>query len=159
MKFGVLGKIKQEYTTNEAIEDFIRDLVGSTRCNLQFNESEIGEQGDRYMIRMVHLCLPEYNDPTNFREKFTRMFQNVVPGSYPKEEVSFNLNQNQNQIVVVAVTAGFPLRLVSNVAVLKEKYQEKLVGQNAALNKMILHTESFENDLPDLYENSIENNK
>jgi hypothetical protein len=53
---------------------------------------------------------------------------------------------------VVAAASGFPLRYVANVANLKQKYDSKLIGPQAALNKMVLHTESFRKPLPSLFE-------
>ena len=145
----ILEKIKQEYNTDERLEEFIRNLVRSAQCYLQFNDSEIGQQGGSDMMRMIQLCLPDYNDPTNFRQKFITMFRDIAPGFDPGQDLS--VNYKVNQIVVIAAASGFPLRYVSNVSVLKEKYREMLIGTQTALNKMVLHTESFVNELPELF--------
>jgi len=149
----ILEKIKQEYNTDDRLEEFIRNLVRSAQCYLQFNDSEIGQQGGSDMMRMIQLCLPEYNDPTNFRQKFINKFRDIAPGFDVNEDLS--VNYKVNQIVVIAAASAFPLRYVSNVATLKEKYREMLKGEQAALNKMVLHTESFVNELPELFYESM----
>ncbi|MDR0507909.1 MAG: tubulin-like doman-containing protein [Dysgonamonadaceae bacterium] len=153
----ILEKIKQEYNTDERLENFIRNIVQSAQCYLQFNPDEIAKVlpgGNTQMMRMVQLSLPEYNDQSNFRQKFINTFQQICPGFTPTSDLS--VNYKSNQIVVVAAASGFPLRFVANVANLKEKYDEKLIGQNAALNKMVLHTETHPKPLPELFAKSIE---
>jgi hypothetical protein len=153
----ILEKIKQEYNTDTLLEGFIEEIVNSAKCYLQFNSEEVSKVfagSKNEMQRMVQLCLPEYNDSSNFRDKFIKMFQQKCPGFNPDMDLS--VNEQPNQIVVVAAASGFPLRFVASVANLREKYAEKLIGSDAALNKMLLHTESFTKKLPALFEQSIE---
>lgn len=156
LNVNILEKIKQEYNTDERLEDFVRDLVRSAQCYLQFNSEEIAKvlpTGSTSMMRMLQLSLPEYNDPTNFRKKFVDMFSRICPGFNANNDLS--TNYKANQIVVIAAASGFPLRFVANVANLKDKYEEALIGPKAGLNKMVLHTESFRKNLPPLFEKSI----
>ena len=62
-----------------------------------------------------------------------------------------------HQIVVIATASGFPLRYVANVKVLKQRYEDLLASPDKALNKMVLHTETFATPLPSLFE--LENNE
>jgi hypothetical protein len=156
LNVNILEKIKQEYNTTERLEEFVRGLVLSAQCYLQFNPEEIAKvlpSGNTQMMRMVQLSLPEYNDPTNFRQKFIDMFGLVSPGFNVGQDLS--TNYKANQIVVIAAASGFPLRFAANIANLKEKYEEMLIGPKAALNKMVLHTESLAKPLPSLFEKSI----
>lgn len=160
LSVNILEKIKQEYNSKERLEDFIRGLVKSAQCYLQFNPEEIAKvlpNGNTQMMRMIQLCLPEYNDPTNFRQKFIDMFGEICPGFNPTQDLS--VNYKANQIVVIAAASGFPLRFVANVANLKAKYDEMLIGPGAALNKMVLHTESFPKPLPALFEKALVDKK
>lgn len=153
----ILEKIKKEYNSDEALEEFIGNLVKSAQCYLQFNDEEIAKVipgNENKMMRMIQLCLPEYNDPSNFRDKFIRKFAEMCPGGSFNPGDCLATNYKPNQIVVVAAASGFPLRFVANVAVLKNKYEEKQIGQRAAHNKMVLHTESFREELPSLFEKS-----
>ncbi|PXV65009.1 tubulin-like protein [Dysgonomonas alginatilytica] len=160
LNVNILEKIKQEYNSDDRLEDFVRDLVRSAQCYLQFNNEEIAKvlpSGSTSMMRMIQLSLPEYNDPTNFRKKFVDMFGKICPGFNLNEDLS--TNYKANQIVVVAASSGFPLRFVANVANLKTKYEDMLIGPKASLNKMVLHTESFKKALPSLFEKSIAEKK
>lgn len=153
LNVNILEKIKQEYNSDERLEDFIRDLVRSSQCYLQFNQEEIAKvlpSGSTSMMRMLQLSLPKYDDSTNFRDKFINMFAQISPGFDPRVDVS--INYKENQIVVIAAASGFPLRFVSNLKKLKEVYDGMLIGPKAALNKMVLHTESFRKPLPYLFE-------
>lgn len=158
----ILEKIKKEYNSDETLEDFIGGLVKSAQCYLQFNDEEIAKVipgNENKMMRMIQLCLPEYNDPSNFRDKFIKKFAEMCPGGSFNPNDCLSTNYKPNQIVVVAAASGFPLRFVANVAVLKNKYEEKLIGQRAAHNKMVLHTETFREDLPSLFEKSADEKK
>ena len=73
-----------------------------------------------------------------------------------KEDVS--VNYKDNQIVVISANSGFPLRFLANVNVCKEKYDALVTPQNGkcTLNRMVLHTESFKEELPELFEEGPE---
>ena len=55
--------------------------------------------------------------------------------------------------MVVTAHSGFPLRYVDNVRVLKEKYD--ILTRNE-INRMVVHTESFSQALPTLFNKSNE---
>jgi hypothetical protein len=149
----ILEKIKQEYSSDESLGKFILDLVNSAKCYLQFNDPELSKStgdGNR-MMTMLQLSLPDYNDPSNFRQKFITTFAQSIQGDFnPNTDVS--VNYKSNQIVVVAATSGFPLRFLLNLETLKQVYDRKLTGDNKELHKMVLHTESFAKRLPELFE-------
>ena len=160
VKVNILEKIKQEYNTEERLEEFVKNLVSSAQCYLKFDDDQISKEfgGERTkMMRMVQLCLPEYNDPTNFRQKFIDMFKQISVGFNGKDDLA--VNYKANQIVVIAAASGFPLRFVSNVVDLKHRYDDMMIGPKAALNKMALHTESFAKKLPELFEKPVEETK
>lgn len=151
----VLEKIKQEYNTPERLEAFVRALFDSAQCYLQFDQQEMTKGTNQSQLkRMIQLCLPKYDDPSNFRQKFIDMFANVCAKQDFRADDCVSTNYKDNQIVVVAAASGFPLRYVANVANLRNKYDAKLIGPQAQLNKMVLHTESFRKPLPSLFEAS-----
>lgn len=154
----IVEKIKREYNTDDQLEAFITDLIRSTKCFLQFNAEEMASPNPEYAttkkISLVQLCIPEYNDPTNFREKFINMFAQCCPGFNPSQDVA--VSYKSNQIVLVAAAAAFPLRYVANVANLKTVYESKLIGPQAELNKMVMFTETHAKKLPELFAKSKE---
>lgn len=150
----ILEKIKQEYNTDEKLQNFVRSLVDSAKTFLQFNQRQVAmnfANAGGGMQSLIQLCLPEYpDDATGFRQKLIDAFAEAAPGFIPAQDVS--VNPKPNQIVVVAAKAGFPLRYVTNVEALKKKYEDMLHAQDKELNRMVLHTESFKDDLPSLFE-------
>lgn len=154
----ILEKLKQEFNTDEKLEQFVRQCVQQAQVNLQFNSEEQGKVFDNAggrMMKMIQLSIPKYEeDNSGFRDKLIRAFEHAYPGFNPKEDVS--VSHKKNQIVVVAAASGFPLRYVTNVKVIKEKYDALLASPDAILNKMVLHTESFNEPLPSLFEASTQ---
>jgi len=150
----IIEKLKQEYNTDEKLEQFVRQCVQQAQVNLQFNTEEQGKvfaNSGGGMMKMIQVSLPKFENDTNgFRDKLIKAFEQAYPGFNPKEDVS--VNYKQNQIVVVAAASGFPLRYVTNVKVIKQKYDTLLAAPDSALNKMVLHTESFKEPLPSLFE-------
>ncbi|NDV65269.1 tubulin-like doman-containing protein [Bacteroides sp. 224] len=139
----ILEKIKKSYTSDEQLEELIQYLVQSSQSYLQFNSEEVDKLAMKYGIPLRHvvqLSLPEYYDATNFRQKFIDMFKKACP----KFSVHSDLltNYKRTELVVVNATVGFPLSIVANIETLKDRYNEMLNGSEAALHKMMLHTES-----------------
>lgn len=151
----ILEKLRNEYSTDEKLETLVRGWVQEAQCYLQFNSEEQNkafENAGGGLMKMIQLRLPRFDeDKTDFRGKLVKMFTQVSPGFNPSEDVSESANPNQIQIIVAA--AGFPLRHISNVKVLKEKYDYLLSNPTeGTLNKMVLHTETFKKPLPSLFE-------
>lgn len=157
LKVNVLEKIKQECNTEELLEQYVQKIVNETKVFTQFNAEEMGKvvagQAVERMGRMFQLCIPEYNDPTNFRDKFIRKFAEQCPGFLP--DVDAVTNYRSSQIVVIAAAASFPLRYLQNIKFLEEKYKKLTLGNMGELNKCLLHTETFTRPLPPLFEASV----
>lgn len=152
----ILEKLKQEYNTEDKLEQLVRSMINSAKPYLQFNAEEQAKNfpGGGNMMQMVQLCIPKFEDDNSgFRDKLINAFVQIYPGFNPKEDVS--INYKNNQIVVVAAASGFPLRYVSNVKVLKKRYEDMLASPDSDLNKMVLHTETFAKPLPSLFEMDI----
>lgn len=150
----ILEKLKQEYNSEEKLEAFVRSLVQSAASYLEFNPEEqakVFTDNGGEMMPMLQLCLPAYNeDKSGFRNKLIEMFVKLAPGFKPEEDVAENYKSNQ--IVLVSAAAGFPLRYVANVKVLKQRYDAMLAAPDKELNRMVLHTETFAKPLPAVFE-------
>lgn len=153
----ILDKLKNELNTDEKMEAFVKQAVSQARPFVQLNNEEtnkIIEGNDGNMMSIVQLALPKAtNDSTQaFTSKLLEMFTQTVPGFVPKLDGDLSENFKQNQIVVVCAKAGFPIRYVENLKVLKDRYDRLLAAPQGALNRMVLHTESFARPLPPLFE-------
>lgn len=152
----ILEKLKSELNTEEKMEQFVKLVTQTSRTYVQFDATERamvipGNVGA--MMPMVQLALPEADERTSdFRQKLIDAFRKEVTGFDPKQDVA--VNYKDNQIVVISANSGFPLRFLANVKTAKEKYDALVTRQNEKhqLNTMVLHTESFKEELPDLYE-------
>lgn len=155
----VLERIKQECPTDQQLKAYLDKIVDSCRVFMQFNQSEFGRVPEGQQItnmgQGVQICLPEYDDPTNFRDKFIRLLRGKFAGTIFKEN-SIALNgRKKNQIVLIMINSGFPLRFIQNVNYLKEQYDGMISEHNVhgKLNKVLLHTESLSDRvLPSLFE-------
>ena len=149
----ILEKLKQELNSDEKLESFVKEIVALSSTYVQFNEEEkskIIAGNSTPMMSMLQLCLPAATDSTrDFRAKLVAAFRNHVPG-FTEDDVL--VNYKSNQIVAISCKSGFPLRFLANLKVLKNKYDLLMAAPEAELNRMVLHTESFEQPLPSLYE-------
>ena len=152
----IMEKLKTELNSDEKLEQFVK-LVTQTSCSyVQFNPEErvrviLGNTSQ--MMSMVQVYLPEsFEKKDSFRQKLIDTFVKEIPGFDPRLDLA--VNYKTNQIVVVSAHAGFPLRFLTNVKVCKEKYDALVSHLNSKheLNSMVLHTESFQEELPSLYE-------
>lgn len=159
----IMEKLKQELNTDEKLENFVKFVQSTSKSYVQFDADETamvipGNTGA--MMSMVQVALPKTDEKTNdFKERLIQAFEQNVPGFNKKEDVS--VNYKDNQIVVISANSGFPLRFLANVKACKEKYDALVTPQNAKckLNRMVLHTESFKEELPELFEESAEARK
>ncbi|MDY4527448.1 MAG: tubulin-like doman-containing protein [Parabacteroides sp.] len=156
LNVSILDKIQEECPTDEALEKYVKDQIERAKCFMQFDAAEMGKviagQAALGMTRMVQLCLPANSGDSQFRQKFINMFAQQCPGFNPATDVA--LNDKSNQMVIVSASFSMPLRYINNLKYLEEKYKELTHGPQAELNKVLLHTESFTNSLPELFEAS-----
>lgn len=159
----ILDKLKVDLNSDEKIEAFVDYIIDFSRSYVQFNSAETSKvinDNESKMMSMVQIALPkaESEPAQKFCNKLIAAFQNKVPGFIPKF-VDGDLSENvghPNQIVVVYANAGFPLRYLENMRMLKKKYDQLLASPQKELNKMVLHTESFSKPLPPIFEASPE---
>lgn len=150
----ILDKLRIDLNSDEKIEAFVDQLIRMARSYIQLNPGEtakvIGDNAGA-MMSMVQVALPQpkTKPEQNFINQLVKVFQNKVAG-FKDDDLS--VNPKSNQMVVVCANAGFPLRFLLNMTTLKEKYNKLLAAPQKELNRMVLHTESFEKPLPDLFE-------
>ena len=149
----ILEKLKQELITESQREDFVKNLVQSAKTYVQFNSAESSE--GETMMKMIQVSIPKGDQNTqDFRNELIRAFSNYTTGYNFEEKECVSEHYKPNEIVVMTACSGFPLRYLANMEVLKEKYDSLLVGNDGIFNRMLLHTESFddmEKSFPSLF--------
>lgn len=154
----ILDKLRIDLNSDEKIEAFVDQLIKMARSYIQLNPGEtakvIGDNAGTMMSMVqVALPLPVTDQERNFVNQLAGAFQNKVAGFVPTFiDGDLSVNFKPNQMIVVCANAGFPLRFLLNMTTLKEKYNRLLAAPQKELNRMVLHTESFERPLPDLFE-------
>lgn len=147
----ILDKLKDEYNTDSKLEMLVKGWVNNAQTYLPLNPEEqaktFGNAGGA-MQSMIQVSIPE-KEGDEFRSKVIQAIQGEFPGFNPQSDLS--VNPKSNQIVIVAASAGFPLRYSLNVKTLKAKYDHKL-AKDGQLARMSLHGETFSEPLPSLYE-------
>lgn len=146
----ILEKLRDELTSDDKLEEFVRMTIRKSGAWVQFNKDEVNKGGVT-MPSMVQLSIPKASESTQaFRDKLVQAFRAQIKGEFSeKEDVS--LNYNGNEIVCVSAYSGFPLRFVSNMTVLRDKYNYLLADTKGDMHRLLLHTESFDKDLPALF--------
>ena len=156
VQVNILDKLRNtECSTPEKMAKFSKAIYDAAQSYLTFNGSEEGQGSPETAAnhqKIIQISLPQYKDNDEFRNDFITAFGGSGNIPFNKDEDS-SVNFKSNQIVVVTAHSGFPLRYIDNVRVLKEKYD--ILTRNE-VNKMVVHTESFQKPLPALYARSKE---
>lgn len=150
----ILEKLSQELNSDAKLEEFVKQIIHTSSTYVQFNpeeKSKVFAGNTGAMMSMVQLSIPAADEKTAaFRQRLIDAFKTQIPNFSQKEDVSENYKSNQ--IVAISANSGFPLRYLANMSVLKEKYDALVNAPDGKFNRMVLHTESFKEPLPALFE-------
>ena len=139
----ILEKLKQELISETQREQFVKDLVQHAKTYVQFNNAEASE--GETMMKMIQVSIPKGDENTqDFRNELIKAFSQYTTGYNFVESECVSEHYKPNEIVAVTACSGFPLRYLANMTTLKEKYDSLLIGSNGIFNRMLLHTESFD---------------
>lgn len=150
----ILEKIKNDCPTDLQLEQFIKsNITDRAKSFLQFAVAEIGKNnGIGKPNEGYQLVIPD--EGGEFRKRFIEKFRSQF-SDRNAVSVSSSMTNKQNEIVVIAMKSGFPLRVIQNLKYLEEQYKALVSPHNkdAALNKVLLHTESLTSrELPSLFD-------
>lgn len=153
----ILDRIRQDFPTEALLEQYLMGIKQECKVQLQWSGEERGHGGVEGIARYgIQICLPQCTDNA-YRELFKRKCQDVFEGDM-FDNSSITRNSASNEILFLMVYSGFPLRFIQNVSLMKERYDNLTSTHNEAraLNKMLLHTETFANGaLPSIYQDGL----
>lgn len=154
----ILEKLKDELSSDEKLEEFVKLTIQKSGAWVQFNDNEVHKEGGVPMDSIVQLSIPESTNAKTkaFRDKLVQAFRAQIKGQF-SEKRDVSVNYSNKEIVCVSAYSGFPLRFVSNLTVLRNKNNHLLAENKGDMNRLLLHTESFEKPLPSLF--SIDSNE
>jgi hypothetical protein len=155
VKVNILEKIASEYRGDEErLGKFIEDKIKLAGVLIQKNSKEItAGYGSDGLRTEYALLLPKYEDTSNFRDAFIDKFRSIA-GSIEVAE-----NYKTNEIIILSMTAGFPLRYLSDVERLKREYDAKMADINENQHKLLMHTEGDGTQFPPLYADKWDDDK
>lgn len=160
LNVNILEKLKYEYGREEKLERFVKELISSAGNFVRYNDREMNSVGSEKKMSAITLVLPLYKEDPAYRDKFIQTFAaNVDSGVFsfnPKDVVT---NYKDNQIVIISASSIFPLRYVDNLTMLRERFESRLVGPQADMNRLVLFTEGEGKTLPSLFSKSVDEKK
>lgn len=157
LKVNILEKIKYEYGREEKLEKFIKELISSAGNFVRYNDKEMNAAGSTPKMSALTLVLPAYKKDPDYRERFIQTFANNVDSGIfsfnPSDDVV--TNYKDNQIVIISASSIFPLRYIDNLTMLRERFEARLIGPQADMNRLVLFTEGDGKAHPGLFADSI----
>jgi hypothetical protein len=152
---GIVGKLKERYDGNyEELRRYIKRLVDYSGCFITFDQNEINKSGDGTKnpptkIKTFTVVIPKASEHQDFLNNLERAFRETAPAGITPDFVYTTVKKNE--IVLLSLINGFPLRYLSLVNVLQNKYKERVNKEDGAKAKMFLHLEGNGEDLPRLF--------
>lgn len=146
-KVNILERIASQYRYDEeGLGRFIEDKIKLAGILVKKNAEEISAGYDRDGFGISYaLLLPEYEDSSNFREKFVDKFSSIAG------HCDVANNYKTNEIIILSITAGIPLRFVKDVDILRREYEAKISETGDVQHKLLLHSEGNGSQFPSLY--------
>jgi hypothetical protein len=148
----VIERLSREYGGNpEALRSYIIGVLSHAKNYLRFNGNEESKRGPGTFgtkVASLSIILPDSQELPEFRETLRNEFgQNVQIAA---KEVVKGIGR-VNEITLVTMTNLFPARYVEDVYFLKERYQQRVTGNDGDQARLELHAEGDGAQLPDLF--------
>jgi len=137
VKVNILEKIANEYRDDEeGLGKYIQDQITLSDILCQKNARETVAYGGDALTMQHVIYLPQYEDTSNFRDKFIQRCRSIAQAN-----VTVTENNKSNEIIIITVVNGFPLRYLADVERLKKDYDAKMTDIKEDQHKLLLHTE------------------
>jgi hypothetical protein len=158
----ILQQLSEKYQTEDDLRTFARNLVEKCGVFVTVNRTEIQravpnnaapEQGISIFRKIILINLPtvEGNDNVQrFAGKLEAALENAVEGG-----VTVKVDRNgkrKNEIAILSIINCFPLRILQDLPLLKNKYDYLVNNPNdSRQNRTVLHTEGTGENFPNLF--------
>ena len=150
----ILGYLRH-YASDNQIQDFAKMLVYHSQVLVHFNPEETCKKltpsilGATLPYIRYQITIPAANNEAEeqVRTKLIDAFCLLIPHFDSKQ---VQVGHDKDEITCMTVTSGFPLRYLSNLIALREKYESLVNTPDGELTRKLLHIENFETPLPSL---------
>jgi len=149
----ILAKLQERYAhDNQGLRLYIADLVKQACNYLSFDQAEIQKTGlgipqSPTLFSRFTVILPQAQQQDSFITALKTAFRQ----SYHDEIEFLTSDVKPHEIVMINITNLFPLRFVSQVGFLQQKYQQRLNHPDRARRQLELHLEADGSALPPLF--------
>ena len=157
----ILEQLSEQYSNQDDLRAFAKDLIEKSGVFATFNYNEINravnnnpipEIGISIYNKIVLINLPNIEGKEKvqrFANKFSEILKSCVSGVSVKVDTN---GKNQNEITILSIVNNFPLRVLKDLPLLKEKYDFLTTNERSSLeNRTILHTEGTGENFPNLF--------
>ena len=153
----VIDKLYERFGGDEQeMRKYITAIVEQALTYARFDVAEKNRgipgipAGDKSCVQAFSILMPEPNGHPEFYETLKRTFREATPVPNRSEIIPFP--HRKNEIVILNTVSGFPLRFLEPVKFLKDRYEKKTRGSEAAKeNAFILHGEGDGSQWPRLF--------
>ena len=152
----IIQRLKERYEGNtHDLMIFIKKLVDFSGNYATFNENEIaktgaGTKGANQQISSMTVILPSAPEHQEFHDELMEVFKKSKPAHI--DDLEFIITDSRPfEITLVSITNLFPLRYLSIVEFLKDKYKRRISDKNNQRAKIEIHTDGDGSNLPNLF--------
>ncbi len=154
----IIEKLKDRYAgDSHALQSYIEELVKYAGNYASFTSMEKQKKGpgisnsptgvSKFTVIMPKA--PEHAD-------FVSDLKNALRKGHPSEVEIVETGIRPHEITLISISNLFPLRFLSTLPFLKDKYEQRINGSNAVRAKLELHTEGDGKQFPNLFVPSMD---
>jgi hypothetical protein len=146
----IVEKLKERFSGDgQELKSYLTELVSHAGNYASFERSEMDKDrgASQTAVRQLSVILPNAPQQPEFINTLKDIFRGASPGNV--EFVSSDVRPNE--IILVNLTNLFPLRYLKQLGFLRQKYELRASGVNAARAKLELHTEGDGAQFPRLF--------
>jgi len=150
----IINRLKERYGGDaQELRSYVTELVSRAGNYLTLDGTEMHKTGPgipsgvQTAVSRLSILMPKTPEQAEFTAKLKETFQGAREGDVEVIDSDVNVNE----ITLISLTNLFPLRYARQVAFLKQKYDLKMNGPNAARAKLELHIEGDGTQHPRLF--------
>ncbi len=150
----IIERLKNQYSANQQeLRSFVKNLVEFAGNYISFADKEKNKRGPGISEKVTcasnfTAILPKAPEHSDFMETLKK----TLKESRAQGEVTIvESDLKQNEITLISITNLFPLRFITQIQNLKDKYDRRISGSDSERAKLELHLEGDGSQYPSLF--------
>lgn len=146
----IIEKLKERYSGNmQELKSYLTELVAHAGNYVNFERGEIDKDRSaaQTAVHQMTVIMPKAPD----QAEFVATLKDIFRGASTSTVEFVESDVRPNEIVLINLTNLFPLRYVKQVAFLRQRYELRTSGPNAARAKLELHSEGDGSQFPKIF--------